>query len=180
MLTIQNLTYIHSNKCLLFSNLNLTVNTGDKIALIGNNGTGKSTLFKLIAGLLEPSDGVLNVEAIPYYIPQLFGQFNSLTIAEALGVDEKRNALREILNGNVSEENYELLNDDWTIEDRCSTALQSWQLDGLDLSQKMETLSGGQKTKVFLAGISIHQPEFILMDEPSNHLDHSARQLLYE
>jgi ATPase subunit of ABC transporter with duplicated ATPase domains len=43
----------------------------------------------------------------------------------------------------------------------------------------METLSGGQKTKVFLAGISIHQPELILLDEPSNHLDSAGRQLLY-
>jgi len=49
----------------------------------------------------------------------------------------------------------------------------------LDLSQKMVTLSGGQKTKVFLAGISIHQPELVLLDEPGNHLDVAGRQLLY-
>jgi len=72
-----------------------------------------------------------------------------------------------------------LLNDDWTIEDRCKEALSYWQLDNLDLSQKMETLSGGQKTKVFLAGISIHKPKLVLLDEPSNHLDVSGRQLLY-
>ena len=55
-----------------------------------------------------------------------------------------------------------------------------WQLKDLDLSKKMETLSGGQKTKVFLAGIYIHEPELVLLDEPSNHLDISGRQLLYD
>ncbi len=179
MLTIQNLSYTHPNKDLLFSNINLTVNRQEKVALIGNNGTGKSTLLRIIAKELEPSNGQLNIESEPYYIPQIFGQFNHLTISEALKIDKKLNALKEILNGNVSEENYTFLDDDWTIEDRCNTALQYWQLTDLDLSQKMETLSGGQKTKVFLAGISIHQPELILLDEPSNHLDTASRQLLY-
>ena len=68
-------------------------------------------------------------------------------------IEDKLNALKEILKGNTSEENLNLLNDDWTIEDRCKEALNYWQLNNLDLSQKMETLSGGQKTKVFLAGI---------------------------
>ncbi|TYR33326.1 ABC-F family ATP-binding cassette domain-containing protein [Sphingobacterium phlebotomi] len=179
MLIIQNLSYTHPNKELLFSNINLTVNPNEKIALIGNNGVGKSTLLKIIAGMLEPSVGILQIENKPYYIPQIFGQYNHLTVAEALGIDKKLHALHEILNGNVSEENYDLLNDDWTIEERCKEALCHWQLNDLDLSQKMETLSGGQKTKVFLAGIAIHQPELILFDEPSNHLDIVGRQLLY-
>ena len=94
-------------------------------------------------------------------------------------IEAKVNALKEILDGNVTEENLEILNDDWTIEERCNEALQYWQLTDLDLSQKLETLSGGQKTKIFLAGISIHHPELILLDEPSNHLDLEARKLLY-
>lgn len=180
MLTIQNLSYIHPNKDLLFSNIHLTVNPNEKIALIGNNGTGKSTLLKIIAGDLEPSEGILSVASKAYYIPQIFGQYNHLTVGEALGIDIKLNALHQILSGDVSEEHYDLLNDDWTIEERCTEALKDWQLHDLDLSQKMETLSGGQKTKVFLAGISIHQPELLLLDEPSNHLDSVGRRLLYD
>ena len=179
MLTLQNISYTHPNKDLLFSDINLTVNNHEKTALIGNNGAGKSTLLKIIAKELQPSNGQIIVETEPYFIPQIFGQFNHLTIAQALRIEGKLNALKDILNGNTSEENFNLLNDDWTIEDRCKEALNFWQLDGLDLSQKMETLSGGQKTKVFLAGISIHQPELVLLDEPSNHLDVSGRQLLY-
>ena len=180
MIFLQHISYIHPNKDLLFDNINLTVNNQQKIALIGHNGTGKSTLLKIIARELTPSGGHLKVESTPYYIPQIFGQYNHLTIAQALNIDQKLNALREILNGKVTEDYLNLLADDWGIEERTQAALNEWQLDDLDWNQKMETLSGGQKTKVFLASISIHQPELILMDEPSNHLDTTGRQQLYE
>lgn len=180
MLILQNISYLHSNKNLLFGNINLTVTSSSKIALIGNNGSGKSTLLKIIAKELEPSGGQLKIESKPYYVPQIFGQYDHLNIAQALHIDDKLNALKEILNGNVDEENFTRLNEDWSIEARCKEALKYWQLSGLHLLQPMETLSGGQKTKVFLAGISIHQPELILLDEPSNHLDTMGRQQLYD
>jgi len=180
MLTLQNISYLHPNKNILFSDINLTVQNQEKIALIGNNGVGKSTLLKIIAKKYQTSNGLINIETEPYYVPQIFGQFNQLTIAQVLKIEDKLSALNEILNGNTSEDNFNSLDDDWTIEDRCNEALSYWQLNDLDLNQKMETLSGGQKTKVFLAGISIHQPELILLDEPSNHLDNVSRQLLYD
>ncbi len=180
MLILQNISYRHPDKDLLFDQISLTVNKHNKIALIGNNGTGKSTLLKIIAKELLPSGGQLYVDAEPYYIPQIFGQYNQLSIAQALRIEKKLAALSAILNGNTTEENFNLLYDDWTIEDRCEEALNYWQLKGLDLAQKMETLSGGEKIKVFLAGLFIHQPELILLDEPGNHLDISGRQLLYD
>lgn len=180
MLILQNISYPHPNKDLLFENLYLTVNRHDKIALTGNNGTGKSTLLKLIANELLPSGGQMRHDAEPYFVPQHFGQYDQLSIAQALRVNDQVNALNEILNGNASEENFALLNNDWNIEERCKEALKHWQLKELNLSQSMGTLSGGQKTKVLLAGISIHEPELVLLDEPSNHLDISGRQLLYE
>lgn len=180
MLTIHNLSYTHPNKDLLFSNISLTVNNHQKIALIGNNGVGKSTLLKIIAKELRPSGGQIQAEKEPYYIPQIFGQFNHFTLAQVLRVEKKLIALKDILNGNTREENFMLLGDDWTIEARCRQAMMHWHLPDLDLFQKMETLSGGEKTKVFLAGISIHLPELILLDEPSNHLDISGRNLLYD
>lgn len=180
MFTLQNLAYRHPNTDVLFAQLNLTVNPQDKIALIGNNGSGKSTLLKIIAGQLQPSDGQLQIAAEPYYIPQIFGQFNDLTIAQALRIETKIAALGEILSGQVTEQNYAALDDDWTIEERAQEALAHWQLCGLDLARRLGTLSGGQKTKVLLSGLSLHQPQFILLDEPSNHLDLQARQLLYD
>nr|WP_317040832.1 ATP-binding cassette domain-containing protein [Flavobacterium commune] len=112
MLILQNIRYIHPNKDLLFSNINLTVNQHHKIALIGNNGVGKSTLLKIIAQEIQASEGQLKTETKPYYIPQIVGQYNHLSIAEALGIDKKLQALHEILNGNTSEVNFNLLNDD--------------------------------------------------------------------
>src|SRR5690606_2501160 len=72
------------------------------------------------------------------------------------------------------------LNDEWDIEERASYALQEWGMGDFALSYPLSSLSGGQKVKVFLAGISLHQPDLILMDEPSNHLDLSSRNKLYD
>lgn len=180
MITLQGVTYTHPNRDLLFTDIDLIINKYDKIALIGNNGTGKSTLLKLISGNLQALNGLIKTESKPYYVPQIFGQFNDHSIAQALQIDDKLLALKEILDGNATEANLLLLNDDWLIEERCREALAHWDLEELDLHQKMETLSGGQKTKVFLAGIMIHRPEIVLLDEPSNHLDAWSRKLLYD
>lgn len=180
MVVLQNLTYHHPDKELLFSNLSLTVNQGEKIGLTGNNGSGKSTLLRILAQEISASAGTISLSAPPYYIPQLSGQYNELTIAEVLQIDKKLQALNDILNGNVTETNMAVLHDDWEIEERSRAALSEWGLEIISLSQKMGTLSGGQKTKVFLAGITIHQPRLILMDEPSNHLDSASRAQLYE
>ena len=176
---LQGVTYTHPNKDLLLTDLNLVINRQEKIALIGNNGTGKSTLLKILAGEVQPSGGFIKAASQPYYLPQLFGQFNGYTVARALRVEEKLTALSAILDGEVTENNLAMLDEDWAIEERCREALAHWQLERLDLTQKMETLSGGQKTKVFLAGIGIHRPEIVLLDEPSNHLDTLSRDLLY-
>lgn len=178
MLTIQGVAYAHPDKDLLFSGINLNISKKDKIALTGNNGTGKSTLLKLAAGLLLPNEGLIKTDASPYYVPQIFGQFNDFTIAQSLGISAKIQSLNEILNGVVNDKNLGLLNDDWLIEDRCAEAFSYWELHNLDLNQKMGLLSGGQKTRVFLAGIMIHQPELVLLDEPTNHLDDRGRTLL--
>lgn len=179
MFTLHNITYLHPSKDALFTGITLTINKHEKVALIGKNGSGKSTLLKIIAGELQHSNGQMHLNPQPYYLPQIFGQYDHLTIGEALKIEGKLNALKEILEGNVTDQNLNILDDDWTIEERSSEALQYWQLDELGLTQKINTLSGGQKTKVFLAGISIHQPELVLLDEPSNHLDTEARELLY-
>jgi ATPase subunit of ABC transporter with duplicated ATPase domains len=180
MIILQNTSYQHPNKDLLFENLNLTIQNQSKSALIGNNGVGKSTLLKIIGGQIQQTSGQLTIQAESYFIPQQFGQYDHLTIAQALRIEDKLIAFNQILAGNVTEENMNVLNDDWTIEERCESALNQWQLSDLDLDQHLDSLSGGQKTKVFLAGISIHQPELILMDEPTNHLDLESRQLLYD
>lgn len=180
MLTVQHLDYVHPNGDTLFDDLNLVVNRHEKLALVGANGAGKSTLLKIIAGDIQPARGTIKLDAPPYRLPQHFGQFDALSLADALQVGEKISALRKILDGDVSEENLTRLDDDWTIEERCNEALSFWGLQDVELSRPLGALSGGQKTKAFLAGIQIHQPEIVLLDEPSNHLDAPSRSLLYD
>ncbi|SMD10745.1 ribosomal protection-like ABC-F family protein [Pedobacter nyackensis] len=177
---LQSVSYIHSDRDLLFSDIDLKINKNDKAALIGNNGVGKSTLLKILAGYLVASNGVVSSDSQPYYVPQVFGQFNDHSVTQALKIEDKIKALKDILDGHVTDENMSLLDDDWTIEERCREALEGWGLGDLDLTQKMGRLSGGQKTRVFLAGILIHRPELVLLDEPSNHLDTIGRSLLYD
>lgn len=179
MIIAQELTYIHPDKELLFENIHLSVQKQDKIALIGDNGSGKSTLLRILAGMLPPTRGMVKSESKPYYIPQHFGQFDEATVAEALHIEDKLNALSEILRGNVSDHNLTLLNEDWNIEERSREALSYWNLPSVPFEQKMAQLSGGEKTKVFLAGILIHKPKIVLLDEPTNHLDTESRETLY-
>ncbi len=180
MLTIKDITYIHPDKEILFQNLSLSLNKGEKLSLTGNNGTGKSTLLKLIAGILSPSSGTIITGSTPFYVPQHTGQFDNLTLYEALGIEVKIKALKEILNGDASTEQFEILNDDWDIEERCLEALKYWQIDHLSPDEKLSRLSGGEKSRLFLAGIDLYNPEIILFDEPSNHLDLNGREKLYE
>jgi ATPase subunit of ABC transporter with duplicated ATPase domains len=115
MLTLQGVTYVHPHGDVLFSSLNLTLNRHDKIALIGNNGVGKSTLLKILAEEVHPTEGFVKADSKPYYIPQLFGQFNEYSIARALQVESKLVALHEILKGEVTDVNLALLDNDWSI-----------------------------------------------------------------
>lgn len=165
---------------LLFNSINLTILSHTKSALVGSNGMGKSTLLKLIAGEIEPLEGNINIQGDLLYVPQMFGNFNHLTVAECLTIDKKLDALQKITSGEVDDIYFETLNDDWDIEERCQNALQYWKLENADLYQKLGSLSGGQKTKAFLAGIQINQPDIILLDEPTNHLDLEGRNLLYD
>lgn len=179
-ITVNNLSYIHPDKETLFQNINFSISSGEKVALVGNNGSGKSSLLQIIGGQLQPSVGEIICSENPYYIPQHFGQYNNLTISQAFCVDRKLEALHAILNGDNSASNLAHLDDDWNIEHKIDAALRYWNLQGLDLSQSMKTLSGGEKTKIFLSSIAIHSPSIILLDEPSNHLDMESRDLLYQ
>ena len=177
---IRDLSYVHSDKEILFQHLNLVINPGDKMALTGNNGCGKSTLMRIIAGDLSATTGTVSHPEHLYYVPQHFGQYDDRTIAQALRIDGKLEALHAILNGDVSERHFTTLNDDWNIEERAQAALSAWGMDGIPLSRLMDGLSGGEKTRIFLAGMELHSPVAILLDEPTNHLDATGRQRLYD
>lgn len=180
MLFIQDGEFAHSNQSLLFENLQLVLQAKEKMAIIGKNGVGKTTLLQIIAGHLLLSSGILQLKTAAYYVPQIAGQYNHMTVAAALRIESKWKALSAILNGETTEKLYEQLDNDWQLEERCREALTYWGLQELEFNQAVATLSGGQKARLFLAGLQVHQPALVLLDEPSNHLDAAGRSLLYK
>lgn len=177
---VRQLSYIHTDKDVLFQDINFSIAEGQKVALVGDNGSGKSTLMQMLTGRIKPSSGEVIMSSAPYYVPQHFGQYNHQTVAQALSIDKKLEAYNAILRGDASEDNFVVLDDDWGIEERANAALSQWQLDHITLEQTFDSLSGGEKTRVFLAGVAIHEPRVVLMDEPSNHLDNVSRHSLYK
>lgn len=179
-LIIHHLKYLHPDREVQFEEISLSVDKGVKAGLVGHNGVGKSTLLKLIAGQLDPAEGQIVLSEKPWYIPQHLGQYDELSIASVLQVDRGWRALRSILGGDTDPSHFTDLGDDWTLEERMQEAFMQWGIGDLSPDLPMARLSGGQKTKVFLAGIGIHQPGMILLDEPTNHLDAGSRERLYE
>lgn len=176
---LSGVTFHYPNQKPLLECINLSVVSGRKVSVIGNNGTGKSTLLKLIAGELNVSSGSVYCASTPYYIPQQIG-IAGISVSQALGVSDKIEALHAICNGSDEYRYYETLADDWDIESCCRAALDYWGLPAVELTTPIDSLSGGEKTKLFLAGLSIHHPSIILLDEPTNHLDYTSRRKLYK
>ncbi|GAA4919345.1 ABC-F family ATP-binding cassette domain-containing protein [Mucilaginibacter defluvii] len=176
---VNSVSYSHTDRTQLFRDITFSIDKGDKAALVGNNGVGKSTLLQIVAGIIAPTTGHVSIPARPWYVPQHLGQYDEMTIARALTVDLKLAALKAITEGSVDIQHFNDLNDDWEIEDKLHLAMAEWHLEHLSPSQRLHELSGGEKTKVFLAGITLHDPDIILLDEPSNHLDTGSRDQLY-
>ncbi|KAA9338332.1 ABC-F family ATP-binding cassette domain-containing protein [Hymenobacter busanensis] len=174
------LSYTHPDGEVLFRDLHLALAAGSKASLVGHNGVGKSTLLQLIAGHLQPTAGSATLAEPPYYVPQHLGQYDDYTLAQALGIEAKLQALAAILGGNAAPAHFACLDDDWGVEERVQAALAFWHLQHVPLTQPLGALSGGEKTKVFLAGVLVQTPGIVLLDEPSNHLDTESRGLLYD
>ena len=187
ILTVENLSKSYGEK-ILFENINFTIDNGDKIGLVGVNGTGKSTFIKTIAGVITPDYGSI-IKARGLQIESL------LQDAE---LEPDNTVLMEVFKGNqpimkvlaqyeqalkVSEtENNKLLQDEvlklsqeidrldgWKIESDAKIVLT--KLGITDFSQKIKNLSGGQKKRVALAASLINICDLLILDEPTNHLD---------
>lgn len=176
---LHDISYHHSNRALLFDQINCSINSGEHVNLIGNNGSGKSTLLKIMAKQLLPSAGTVSVSATPYFVPQQSIWQPHHTVADALNVAHVLRALQAILQGDASTENFDILADQWNIETQIREALNNWQLEHVHAHTPLQQLSGGEQTRVLLAGMELHQPSIILLDEPTNHLDARGRERLH-
>lgn len=178
-ISISSLSYMHPDKDALFSNISFSVKPHQKASIVGRNDAGKSTLLQIISGVLEASHGSAWASGVLYYVPQHTGQFNEYTVAQALGAEAKLNALHAILGGDANPEHFTTLDDEWDIEERIQAALAHWQLGHITPQHAMQQLSGGEKTRVSMAGITLAKPDVLLLDEPTNHMDGEGRELLY-
>lgn len=151
----------------------------EKTGIVGKNGTGKTTLLRLLMRELEPVGGVVAINTELAYLPQDY-QFNlEQTVAEALGIRTILEAIVKLKQDSQNQELLRVVGTNWDIEARALGLLQGFGFEGVVLSKKLSELSGGERMKVVLAGLFIFLERFIVMDEPTNNLDAQAREVLY-
>lgn len=195
MIHLNNINLVYGERYVL-KDLNLTIKDRDKIGLIGRNGTGKSSLFRIIAGDSSPTDGHVEIEneasigvlrqdiELPKGISakeacmEVLDEFNKLT-------EEYHRLEKEIANRTDYEspdymsmldrfsalsEKIAMLNPD-KMEAEVERILKGLGFTEASFNKKLETLSGGWRMRVELAKILVRRPDYILLDEPNNHLD---------
>jgi ATPase subunit of ABC transporter with duplicated ATPase domains len=162
----------------VFDGLDVAFGPG-RTGLVGVNGSGKSTLLKLIAGELTPSDGTVRVAGSIGRLPQNVTLDTALRVDEVLGIAAQRAALHAIEAGEVSEEHFETVGDDWDVEERALATLGELGLGHVTLDRTIGEVSGGESVLLRLAALLLARPDVLLLDEPTNNLDLYARRRLY-
>ena len=162
----------------LFHDLTLAFGR-ERTGIVGSNGAGKTTLLRLLAGKVTPAEGTVSRTGSCGLLTQAEGTPPSdETAAQALGVAAPLAVIERILSGDARADDLEVA--DWTLDTRIDSALSDVGLAGLDLSRPMTGLSGGERTRLRLAGLMLAGPELLLLDEPTNHLDADARLLVHD
>ncbi|QIF05838.1 ATP-binding cassette domain-containing protein [Roseimicrobium sp. ORNL1] len=187
MLSANELTLSYGNHRLL-DGITLAVNEGEKVGLVGRNGTGKTSLLKILAGTERADTGDLSIRRGLRigYLPQEFELDGSLTVLENIrsGAADLIDMIARYESGEGSDaEHADLLHhieaaDGWNLDARIKsivTALSAPPLDAL-----VAPLSGGEKRRVALSRALVSQPDLLLLDEPTNHLDSESIRWLEE
>ncbi|MFN4297617.1 MAG: ABC-F family ATP-binding cassette domain-containing protein [Brevundimonas sp.] len=159
----------------LFDNLTLAFGR-ERTGLVGRNGVGKSTLMRLIAGTQPPAEGAASRAGTIGVLDQRYDPAPGEAVADTLGVARPLAVLRRVLAGEGSVS--DMGEADWTLDDRLNEALAQVGLSGLDLHRRTASLSGGEQTRLRLAGLLLARPDLILLDEPTNHMDAEGRGLI--
>ncbi len=136
----------------ILQNINCSFST-DKTGLVGNNGVGKTTFLKLLVGELTPANGKVIRKTKIAYLPQDINLYLFQTVTEILDHAESTHK-RSVLN--------------------------DLNIQSIDSTQKLNNLSGGERMKVLLAGLLMNNPQFLILDEPTNNLDLKTREVIYQ
>lgn len=166
----------------LLEGLNATIPPG-RTGIVGRNGTGKTTLLRLLTGDLTATAGSVTVPGAVAHVRQDLFQHSDLTVAELLGIDDVLAALRAIESGSVEHHHFDTVGERWDVEAR-AVALLARRVPSLDsadvLGRRAETLSGGELMLAAMCGLELSGAPVSVLDEPTNNLDARSRQSLHE
>lgn len=161
LINIENITKNYADTP-LFTEASFTVDEMEKVGIIGINGTGKTTLLKMLIGMETPDKGMITRanNIVIRYLPQTPDFQKGMTALEA------------VMEGNLTHDN------EWSLESDAKAMLQ--KLGIRDYGQKVDTMSGGQRKRIALANTLLSKADVLVLDEPTNHLDSSMADWLEE
>lgn len=161
----------------LFSDLQFSF-APQRIGLVGDNGVGKSVLARLLAGHEQPSGGAVRCDGSVHYVAQELDPQHYRTVAALAGMEGLLAALARIAAGSVDEADYALVGERWDAPARLRQALDALDLRHVDADTPTASLSGGERQRIALQGAWLSQADWLVLDEPSNHLDAQQRARL--
>ncbi|WP_243369856.1 ABC-F family ATP-binding cassette domain-containing protein [Microvirga solisilvae] len=175
-ITLSRLSWSTPDGRALFSDLDLTFGP-ERSGLVGRNGTGKTTLLRLISGEIAPHAGSITLNGTFSVLRQAVQANPDETIADLFGIRAAMLLLQRAESGEASAE--DLINADWTLGTRVASALARVGLDA-EFDTPLTALSGGQSTRARLAALIFAEPDFMLLDEPTNNLDREGRKAVID
>lgn len=176
-LTLDGVSFALPDGTALFSNLTARFDAAPT-GLVGRNGVGKSMLARLLAGQLQPSTGRCQRSGKVHYLAQQPGFAADATVASLAGVNQQLRALQRIEAGSSAIEDFDSVGEGWDLPQRLQHELQQNGLGHLEPHTPASRLSGGEAMRVALMGAALAQADFLILDEPSNHLDRDSRRAL--
>lgn len=176
-LTLERVCWQLPDGRLLFSDLDETFDARPT-GLVGRNGVGKSVLAQLLAGRLLPTRGRCVRSGPAAWLPQQIDASPIDTVADLAGLGDALAALHRIEQGSSDVADFDALGERWQLREHLLAELERMQLHGVSAETPVHRLSGGQRMRVALAGAFLSEADFLVLDEPSNHLDAQGRQLL--
>ncbi|MDX8361282.1 ribosomal protection-like ABC-F family protein [Cytobacillus sp. IB215316] len=184
----------------IFENISFEIKTGERIGIVGQNGSGKTTIFKLLSGIEQPDSGEIHLQkgCKVGYLAQIPSFEASTTVLDVLQhafshvkkLEQKMKKLERAMANEQNQQSLELLLEEYGTVQQQFTNLGGYEIEaeimkvanglGIEamLEQRFNELSGGEKTKVGLGLVILQQPSLLLLDEPTNHLDIDAVEWL--
>lgn len=178
-LTLQDVSYVLPDGRALFSGLTQAFDQ-QPTGLVGRNGAGKTILARILAGQLTPTRGHRLCSGLVHYLAQQIAHPEGHTVADLMAARQPLDALARIERGSTRTEDFDTLADQWDIRQQVQAQLERSGMGHLDADTPASTLSGGEVMRVALSGAMLSNADFLILDEPSNHLDRTARKDLIE